>query len=109
MEFGEMGRFKTRSQEAPGVDGQRYHDGIFLGIDRSTGQYMLYSGGEVKLSRTAVRVPEAEKWNKDRLAEVNLTPRSLVGQETQRLYSETSPTLRARSSPTVRYWRGKYT
>ena len=31
MEFGEMGRFKTRSQEAPGIDGQRFHDGIFLG------------------------------------------------------------------------------
>ena len=35
---------------------------------------MVYSGDEVKLARTVVRAPEVEKWNKDLLAAVKLTP-----------------------------------
>ena len=75
--FCEKCQFKTRSQEVSIANGRRFHEGIFLGIDRRTGQYMLYSGDEVKLARTVVRVPEAQKWCKDLLAAVKLTPRSL--------------------------------
>ena len=38
---------------------------------------MVYASDEVKLARTVVRVPEAEKWSKDLLAAVRLTPMSL--------------------------------
>ena len=38
---------------------------------------MLYAGDEVKLARTIARVPELEKWNKEFLAAVKLTLRSL--------------------------------
>ena len=38
---------------------------------------MLYSNGEVRLARTVVRVPELEKWDKDKLAAINLTPMSM--------------------------------
>ena len=38
---------------------------------------MLYSEGEVRLARTVVRVPESEKWNKDKLAAIRSTPLSM--------------------------------
>ena len=40
MAFGEKCLFKSRSQEPIGniADGRRYHEGVFLGIDRRTGQ-----------------------------------------------------------------------
>ena len=66
MTFGELCRFKNRSQEAlANVDGgSRFHEGIFVGIDQRTGQYMVYSGGMIKMARTVVRVPELEKGTK---------------------------------------------
>ena len=59
--------FKNRSHEPlSGIaDGRRFHEGLFLGTDRRTGQYMVHSGDEVLLARTVVRVPEAERWAKD--------------------------------------------
>ena len=51
--------------------------GIFIGIDRRTGQYMLHDGTEVKLARTVMRVLSAEKWNKDALVRVGCTPYDL--------------------------------
>ena len=38
---------------------------------------MLYSDDEVKLARAVVRVPEAEKWDKDKLAAEKVTPLSM--------------------------------
>ena len=42
--FGEVVRFKLRPREpiANSSDGRRFHDGVFLGIDRCTGQYIIY-------------------------------------------------------------------
>ena len=41
--------------------GRRFHAGIFIGIDRRSGQYILHSGSEVKLVRTIMRMPGTEK------------------------------------------------
>ena len=79
LTFGEYCSFKNRSQEPldRNADGRRFHQGVFVGIDRRTGQYMIYDGDEIKLSRTVMRVPESEKWNKDLLAGVKVTPLSM--------------------------------
>ena len=79
LTFGEYCSFKNRSQEPldRNADGRRFHQGVFVGIDRRTGQYMIYAGDEIKLSRTVMRVPESEKWNKDLLAGVKVTPLSM--------------------------------
>ena len=47
---------------------------VFIGIDRRTGQYMVYYNDEIKLARTVVRVPEVEKWEKEALAAIKVTP-----------------------------------
>ena len=67
MTFGEKCQFKNRSYKPlPGIaDGRRFHEGVFVGIDRRTGQYMIHSGDEVKLARTVVRFLEAERWDTD--------------------------------------------
>ena len=77
--FGELCRFKNRSQEpmANIADGRRVHSGVFLGVDRRTGQYMLWDGEALKLARSVFRVPTADKWDKDALAKVSATPYSL--------------------------------
>ena len=56
------------------VDGRRFHAGVFVGIDRRTGQYTLHDGNEVKMARTILRMPGAEKWNREALVVVGCTP-----------------------------------
>ena len=55
------------------VDGRRFHAGNFMGIDRRTGQYMFHDGSEVKPARTILRVPGADKWDKEALVKVGCT------------------------------------
>ena len=75
MGFGEYCRYKCRSQESlSNTGGSRFRSGVFLGIDQRTGQYMIYGDDVVHLARTVTRVPESEKWQKDALANVKLTP-----------------------------------
>ena len=76
MGFGEKCRLKNRSQEplARIADKCRFHDGIFVGVDHRTGQYMTYSEGEIRLARTVIRVPDNEKWDKDMLSSIKVTP-----------------------------------
>ena len=59
MRFGETCRYKNRSHEplSASGDGRRFHVGIFVGIDRRTGQYMLHGDEGIKFARTLVRLP----------------------------------------------------
>ena len=43
------------------VENRRFHAGVFIGIDRRTGQYILHDGSEVKLARTIMRMLGVEK------------------------------------------------
>ena len=42
-------------------------------INGRTGQYTLYDGESIKLARTVMRVPEANKWDKEALSKVHVT------------------------------------
>ena len=78
MAFGEACTFKNGSHEPVSfADGKKWHPGVFLGIDRSTGQYTLYAGESSMFARIVLRVPEANKWDRDTLAKVHLTPWNL--------------------------------
>ena len=86
-----MVRFKLRPKEPieHSHDGKRFHDGIFLGIDRKTGQYVMSSDDGVKHARTILRVPDAEKWNRERLEKLTVTPKSLhVPREPEVIFKE---------------------
>ena len=56
--LGKKVRYKFRPREA--VGDSRWHDGVFLGIDRRTGQYIVYGVEGVKHARTILRLPDAE-------------------------------------------------
>ena len=78
LAFGEACSFKNRMLEpVSSTGGRRFHKGVFIGIDRRTGQYMVYSDGQVKLSRTVMRLPDDNKFDKDILAGIAVTPWSL--------------------------------
>ena len=79
MAFGEGCRFKNRSREPIGgiADERRFHAGIFVGVDRRTGQYTLHDGDSIKLARTVVRKPGADKRNKEAMAKIGRTPYDL--------------------------------
>ena len=74
--FGELCRYKVRSKEAIAStgDGNRFHRGIFLGINRRDGQYILFGQDQVQFARTVLRVPEEQKWNFGSIQAVNATP-----------------------------------
>ena len=76
MHFGEFGRFKNRAQESLAniASGSRFHSSVFVVVDSRTGQYMVCSDDAIKLARTVARVPELEKWDKDMLSSIKLTP-----------------------------------
>ena len=76
LRFGEICRFKNRAHEPLSAtgDGRRWHTGVFIGVDRRTGQYMIHGGDEVKYARTVLRMPEANKFDKDELGKIASTP-----------------------------------
>ena len=91
MTLVEMCRFKLRSQEPTSahVYGQRWRLGVFVCVGRRTGQYMVYSDDQVRLERTVVRVPDADKWCKESLSAVRCTPWDLhVPRETEIIFKE---------------------
>ena len=45
-----------------------------MGIDQRKGQYMIHDGGQVKYARTVVRMPEVNKFDRDKLAKIAATP-----------------------------------
>ena len=79
MASGEACRFKNRSHEPIGgiADGRRFHAGIFVGVERRTGQYMFHDGDSIKIARTVLRVPGADKWKKEAMAKIGCTPYDL--------------------------------
>ena len=44
-----------------------------MGVDRRTGQYMLHDGSSIKLARTVLGMPGAEKWNKEAMSKIGCT------------------------------------
>ena len=92
---GESVQYKLRSHEPliNSPDGKRFHIGIFLGIDRRTGQYILHGDHGIKLARTIMRSPNDEKWNRERLQKLNVTPYSL------HVYSEPEVIFPERDGP----------
>ena len=77
--FGESCSFRIRAHEpiSNSDEGRRFHKGIFVGIDRRTGQYMLHYKGEIKLARTVMRSSDDEKYSKEALSSVDVTPWNL--------------------------------
>ena len=55
--------------------------GIWLGIDRRTGQYIIFDQdqGGIRHTRTIMRMPVGHEWSKQRLEAVNVTPWSIHG------------------------------
>ena len=52
------------------ADGRRFHLGVFVGVDRRTGQYMVHDGDTVRRARAVIRLPEANQCDKESLSEV---------------------------------------
>ena len=79
MTFGECGRYKLRSKDVDDPADHRvcYNLGFVLGMDgQKTGQYKHYDpvDGSLRFARTAVRLPDEEKWNVGQLQEVKILP-----------------------------------
>ena len=75
MCFAEKIRYKHRAKE-PIEDDHRFHQGIFLGIDQLTGQYVVFDPdlSAVRMSRTVKLLPDEVKWNANNIESVKVTP-----------------------------------
>ena len=75
LHFGERCRYKHRAKE-PLDDDQRFHQGIFLGICRMSGQYMIYDSDRkvVKMARTVNLLPDHLKWDAANIESLTITP-----------------------------------
>ena len=80
VDFGEVTRYKCRSHEGTiGKSEFRWEIGVWLGVDTRTGQHILFvaSQGGIQHSRTLMRMPDAQKFDLDKLASVTATPWSI--------------------------------
>ena len=79
LEFGELCRHKldTREAQQNGTFAARWGQGIFVGIDKMTGRYVIWDGEKVVQARSVQRMPDCQKWNKDKVASVALRPQQL--------------------------------
>ena len=71
-----MCRYKARSKEkGTGSDMTRWSSGIYLGIERRTGQYIIYDEQTESIhhARTIAQVPTPSKWSIDRVKEMLTT------------------------------------
>ena len=71
--FGEVCRYKTRMHEG---GNWRWSTGVWLGIERRTGQYLVYDKdhGGIRTARTILRMPDPQQWSLDKIKEVAATP-----------------------------------
>ena len=76
IQFGEVTRYKCRSQEKGIADsGLRFGMGVWLGIDERTGQHIIYDSNHgIRHARTLLRLPDAQKFESERAAAVSVTP-----------------------------------
>ena len=77
LAFGEVCRYKMRAQEQGiGHTAWRWGTGVWLGIERRSGQYMVYDKAQrgVKHARTIKPMPNPQQWQLDKLQEVDSTP-----------------------------------
>ena len=74
--FGEACSFKLRSQERmdDGSKAHRWDEGVFLGVCKTSGQYKIFSKGQLRLARTLRRLPDCQKWSVEKLQGVTATP-----------------------------------
>ena len=62
-----------------------------MGIDCRTGQYTIHDGETTRLARTLMRMPTADKWNKESLSGIASTPYSLhVSKELEVVFRQIS-------------------
>ena len=68
MTFGEICRYKCRAQE-PGITHStwRWSVGVWIGLDRRTGQHLLYdkSMGGLRMARTIMAMPRPQGWSSE--------------------------------------------
>ena len=55
--------------------------GVWLGVDRRTGQYLIFDKGNggLKMARTIKPMPASQQWVKEKVEQVDITPWSLHG------------------------------
>ena len=78
LAFGETCRYKVRAKEKQGI-GQyedRWGAGVWIGIERRTGQHLVFDKehGGLKMARTIKPMPTSQQWVKEKVEQVDITP-----------------------------------
>ena len=92
--FGETCSFRIRAHEpiANSMGARRFNKGVFVGIDRRTGQNVLHADDGIKLSRTLMRMPDDQKFDKSALSSVAATPWNIFEARTPEvIFKEKAP------------------
>ena len=75
--FGEVCRYRKRAQEKGiGSSTSTWSTGVWLGLDRKTGQYIVFDKqlGGIRHARTVMPMPQSQQWSIERLQEIDITP-----------------------------------
>ena len=83
VEFCEYLRYKLNSKaikDHSTLDA-RWSFGIFMGVCKTTGQYLIHDGNGVTTARTIMRVPDNRKWQSEQVEQVLCWPWQLAEKE----------------------------
>ena len=80
VEFGEFMRYKfnAKSIQYHSTLDSRLGFGIFVGIYKTSGQYMLHDEENIVWARTVTRVPDGRKWQTDKVEAIQCLPWQLA-------------------------------
>jgi hypothetical protein len=100
--FGEecLGKFAVKgpSHDERGKLGSRWFKGVFLGYDRLTAEYVLYTQGKVVKTRALQRRAEGSRWNGDALEEVKTSPYALYRRPDAEVVFQHDPSARRQAA-----------
>ena len=87
LEVGELCRHKlnTRDAQQNGTFAARWGQGVFVGIDKMTGRYVMWDSENIVQARSEQRIPDCQKCDKDKVASVALRPQQLHEQREPRV------------------------
>ena len=55
----------------------RWSTGVFIGMCKMTGRYLVWNDGSVLVARSVLRIPDVQMWDNDKVAGVAVRPYQL--------------------------------
>ena len=109
--FAEVCRYKIDPKEVQknATMAARWTTGVFIGMCKMTGRYLVWNDVSVIAARSILRMPDVQKWNKDRVDAIAMRPYQLHKPvEPRVIFKEAADEIPQEAADTLRLIRRLY-